>query len=220
MGIGKLAYDVIVERELSDLGFKLVVLVLVFLFGIGLGVVSIKGFQNTNLLMIAQFYAWIYVAIACLSYFGIAFALNQKGYTFGTYVAFILVIAVELLAMYALHVVIDNHDIRQYSIPILTVCLVHGILIVYSYVFVAVPVSFFLVGDLIFFTAMTLVGSSMLGDVGFATMLSRIWDEANKSMPSNIVPSFHRRSQINLQSEDAQQPEDLKIVTGNGEKSE
>jgi hypothetical protein len=183
LGIGKLAYDVIVVRQLSNLGFKLVVLVLVFLFGIGLGVISIKGFQNTNLLTIAEFYAWVYVAIACLSYLGIALSLNRQGYTFGTYVAFVLVIVAELLAMYALHVVIDDHDIRQYSIPILSICLVHAILIVYAYVFIPVPVSLYLAGDLIFFIAMTLIGSAMLGDIGFATMLSRIWQEINKSMP-------------------------------------
>lgn len=116
-------------------------------------------------------------------------------------------ILAELLAMYALHVVIENQDIRQYSIPLLTVCLVHGILIVYSYVFEAIPVSFFLVGDLIVFTAMTLVSSSMLGDIGFGTMLSRIWDEANKGMQTNISQRFGRLSQLNSQRDDTQKAE-------------
>lgn len=193
LGIGKLAYDVIVARQLSDLGFKMIVLVLVFLFGVGLGVISIKGFQNTSLLSIAQFYAWVYVAIACLSYLGISFSLNKQGYTFGTYVAFVFVILAELLAMYALHVVIDDHDIRQYSIPILGVCLVHAILVVYAYVFIPVPVSLYLAGDLFFFTAMTLIGSAMLGDIGFGTMLSRIWAEVNKNMPTSVKTQIREK---------------------------
>jgi hypothetical protein len=182
LGIGKVAYDVIVQGQLADLGFKLVVLVIVFLFGIGLGVISIRGFQNTSLLVIARFYAWVYVAIVCLSYFGVALLLHRQCYNLGTYVAFVLVILAELLAVAALHVVIEEHDIRQFSIPVLTVCLVHAILVVYAYIFTAVPVSLYLAGDLLFFTAMTLVGSAMLGDIGFRTMLSRLWLEVDKGI--------------------------------------
>src|SRR3972149_1576313 len=140
LGIGKLAYDVIVAGQLVDLAFKLMVLVVVFLFGTGLGVLGIKGFRSIpSLYVIARFYSWVYLAIACLSYLGIAFTLYTRNYTFGTYVAFVSVIQTELLAIYALHVVIPKHDLRHFSIPILAVCSAHVILIVYTYVFAAVP---------------------------------------------------------------------------------
>ena len=72
LGIGKLAYDVVVLGNLADIGFKLIVLVIVFLFGIGLGVVAIRGFQNISLPLMGRFYAWVYMTIGCLSYLGIA----------------------------------------------------------------------------------------------------------------------------------------------------
>ncbi len=178
LGIGKLAYDVIVVGDLADLGFKLIVLVIVFLFGVGLGVVSIRGFGNISLLVFARLYAWVYVAIACLSYLGIAFAMRQQNYDFGTYVAFVLVVAVQLLAVKAMQVALEKEiDIRQFSIPILTICLIHAVLIVYTYVFAGVRVSLYLLGDLLFFTGMTLIGSAMLGDIGFRTMVDKLWIE-------------------------------------------
>lgn len=55
LGIGKLAYDVVVAGDLTDLGFRLIILVLVFLFGVRLGVIAIKGFGNTWVLDMARF---------------------------------------------------------------------------------------------------------------------------------------------------------------------
>jgi hypothetical protein len=69
-GLGKLAHDVIVQGNLADLGFKMVVLVIAFLFGIGLGVISIKGLQNVSLLVLSQLYAWVYLTVTCFSYLG------------------------------------------------------------------------------------------------------------------------------------------------------
>lgn len=175
LGIGKLAYDIVIVGNLADIGFKLVVLVIVFLFGIGLGIVAIKGFGNMSVLLLGRFFAWVYIAIACLSYLGVIFALRQQTYDVNTYVAFILVMLAQLLAVKAIHLVLrDSIDIQQYSIPVLAVCLVHAVLILYTYVYSGVTVSLYLAGDLLFFTGMTLIGSAMLGDIAFRTMLERL----------------------------------------------
>jgi hypothetical protein len=181
LGIGKIAYDVVVVGNLADLGFRLIILVLVFLFGIGLGLVAIRGFNNTRVVDMAKFYSWVYVAIACLSYLGVSFALRRHDYAFGTYFAFVVVILSQLLAIKGIQIAIEEDmDIRKYSIPILSVCLIHAVLIVYTYIFAAVPASVFLAGDLLFFTGMTLVGSAMLGDIGFRTLVLRIYREARR----------------------------------------
>lgn len=178
LGIGKLAYDVVIARDLTDLGFRLIILVLIFLFGVGLGVIAIKGFGNMWVLHMAKLYSWVYVAIACLSYLGIAFSLRIQSYAFSTYLAFIVIVASQLLAIKGIQIALeDDIDLRQFSIPILTVCLVHAILILYTYVFAATQASLFLAGDLVFFTGMTLVGSAMLGDIAFLTLLRRIYGE-------------------------------------------
>lgn len=173
-GLGKLAYDVVARGQLTDIGFKLIVLVAVFLFGIGLGILSVRGFANTSVYVIARFYAWTYLGICCISYLGIAFVLHQQHYTAGTFAALVVVLAAELLAVGALHVVIEEHDIRPFSLPLLAVCVVHALLIVYGYVFKGVPVSGFLAGDLIVFIGMTLVSSAMLGEMGFGSMFGRL----------------------------------------------
>ena len=104
--------------------------------------------------------------------------MRNQNYDFKTYLAFILVIMAQLVAVKALQLVLkESIDIRQYSIPVLLICLVHAVLILYTYIFAGVRVSLYLAGDLFFFTGMTLVGSAMLGDIAFRTMISRLWNE-------------------------------------------
>lgn len=185
-GIGKLAYDVIAIQELADLGFKLIVLLIVLLFGVGVGVVSLKAFQNRLMVTFARFYVWAYIFIVCLTYLGIALSLYGRNYSWEIYLAFISVVLAELLAIYVVQVEINNRDIRYYSTPLFITCIAHIVLIVYAYVFASVRVSIYLAGDLIFFVGMTLVASAMLGDFGFATMLSKIRDESYNSVPAGL----------------------------------
>ena len=182
LGIGKLAYDVVIIGDLTDLGFRLLILVIVFFFGIGLGVVAMKGFENTRVVDMAIFFSWVYIAIACLSYLGIAFSLRNQEYTVLTYLSFVVIIGSQLLATKGIQIALeDDIDIRQFSIPILTICLIHAILIVYSYIFAGTPVTLFLAGDLLFFTGMTLVGSAMLGDIAFISLMRKIYKEITAS---------------------------------------
>ena len=174
LGLGKLAYDVIVQGNVSDLLIKVLLLALAFLFGVGLGYLGMKGFKNTTIPSVARLYAWIYLGITCASYFGVAVVFSRQDYTFITFLAFVLVVAAELLAIMGLHVVIEELDLRLLSIPLLSVAAFHIILILYRYILTAARVTFHLVGDLFFFIGMTMVSSAMYGDIGFATMLRRI----------------------------------------------
>lgn len=186
LGVGKLAYDVIVLQEFSDLAFKSIVLVITLLFGIGVGFVNLRGFPNPYLFLFARYYAWVYVAMVCISYLGIAMSLYGRDYSLVLYWAYVAVVLVELFAIYALHVGLNTRDTHLHSIPLLAVCIIHVLMIVYAYVFASVRVSIYLAGDLAFFTGMTLMGSAMLGDFGFAAMLSKIGDESYKNVPEGV----------------------------------
>ncbi|MGC9424118.1 hypothetical protein [Vibrio sp.] len=87
LGLGKLAYDVIVQGNVNDLLIKVLILALAFLFGIGLGYLGVRGFRNTTIPSVARLYAWIYLGIACTSYFGVAVVLNRQDFTFVTFLA-------------------------------------------------------------------------------------------------------------------------------------
>ena len=174
LGLGKLAYDVIVQGNVNDLLVKVLILVLAFLFGIGLGYLGVRGFRDTTIPSIARLYAWIYLGITCASYFGVAVVLNRQDFSFVTFLAFVLVITAELLAILGLHLVIEELDLRLLSIPIFSVSAFHIILVLYRYILAASRVSLHLLGDLFFFVGMTIVGSAMYGDIGFATMIRRI----------------------------------------------
>jgi len=176
-GLGKLAYDIVVINDLSDAFFKVILLVVVFVFGMGLGVLSIRGFDNWAFRSVARFFAWVYLGIACLSYFGITVVLYRQAYSIEAFGTFVLVMITELLAILSLHVVIEDHDIRPFSYPIFAVAAIQAFLALHRYVLVSVPVSAYLAGDLFFFLGMTLVGSAMLGDIAFASLIKRVIDE-------------------------------------------
>ncbi len=174
LGIAKFVYDIVVVGNLNDVFFKIVVLTLVFIFGASLGIVSMRRFDSMSFPTVARLYAWAYLGMTCISYFGMAVVLNTQNYSFETFAAFVSVITAELLALAALHVIIDNHDVRIYSVPVLILTLVQLILIVYKYIFASAPVSLRLAGELLFFIPMTLIGSALLGDIGFVSLIQRI----------------------------------------------
>jgi len=178
LGIGKVVYEVVVIGNLSDLGFKILVLFVVFIFGIGLGMVSLKGFGNLSIIQMGKFYAWLYIFLICLTYLGIAFVLRQHEYNVTTYTAFVVLIIAQLLAVKTIGSALENQiDTKQFSIPILSICLIHGILVVYTYVFTGISVTLYLGGDIFFFILMSFVGSSMLGDTGFLHMIGKIFSK-------------------------------------------
>lgn len=174
LGLGKLAYDVIVSRNFSDLPIKVLLLLLGFLFGISLGYLGIKGFKSKTIPSVVRLYAWIYLLITCASYIGIAISINQQNYTIGSFLAFGLVLITELLAIVGLHVVVEDIDLRLFSIPILTASAFHLLLVINRYILSGSKVSIHIVGDLLFFLGFTTVGSAMYGDIGFQTMIGRI----------------------------------------------
>ena len=174
LGIGKLAYDVVIGENLDNLIFKIMILFLAFAFGAGLGIISIKGFKNATIPMATKYLAWLHVVIIVASYVGIAFILKNQNYAFGTYIAFISVLGAELLTLIGLHAVINELNMYAFSVPILSATLLHLIIICYAYVFKSATVSFYLMGDLFLFLGMSIIGSAMLGDVGFISMIKKI----------------------------------------------
>jgi hypothetical protein len=184
LGIAKLAFDVIVLGNLTDLGIRLVILVVVFFFGIFLGAVSLRGNGNTSLLTISKYFAWLYVTLACLSYIGIAFFLVGQEYNYSIYLAFVLIIATELLAVKFLQLAIGpGLNMRFFAFPILASCALHAILVILQYIFLRSGLSieiWHLIGNLLFFIGMSLVGSALLGDFAFTKLLERTWRDLSK----------------------------------------
>jgi hypothetical protein len=72
--------------------------------------------------------------------------------------------------MVGLHLIIEEHNLRPLSIPLLLFCLMHLGLIVYRYVFVGGNAAY-LPGDLFFLSGMSAFAILMLAHVGLLDSL-------------------------------------------------
>jgi len=103
--------------------------------------------------------------MAALSYLGVISVLSTQSYTFTLYISFVVVIGAQLLAGAVLDMVTRGTDARYRALPILTVCLIHVVVMIYTYIFGRTPVSGNVVGSILFFLGMSTVGTLMLGEI-------------------------------------------------------
>jgi hypothetical protein len=174
VGVARLAYDVVVVGAPTDVLVKVVILSLVYLFGLGLGTISYRRFENDAFPQFATVYAWAYLALTCLTYLGATFRISLHDYSVLLYGAFFLIIILELAAVLALRLFIPGKAIGIFAIPMIAIVLFHLGLVVYQYVFASTPVTAYLLGDLLFLLAMTGVSSALLGENAFKSLIERV----------------------------------------------
>ncbi|MCC6189389.1 MAG: hypothetical protein IT318_10155 [Anaerolineales bacterium] len=80
-GAGRLAYDVVVISTASNLLVKILILGLVFVFGLGLGVLSQRRFDNPGFLSFARVYTWVYLALTWVTCLGVTLQVNGQRYS-------------------------------------------------------------------------------------------------------------------------------------------
>ena len=85
--------------------------------------------------------------------------------------------------MVGLHLIVEDHDLRPLSIPLLVISMFHLALIVFRYVFTQANQDY-LVTDLIFFFMMASFGYLMLAHIGLLaplrTQLTHYFDRNSK----------------------------------------
>jgi hypothetical protein len=174
LGIARLAYDVVVLGDVSGVVVKVVILAIVYIFGLGLGAVSYRRFENAAFPQFATVYAWAYLALTCLTYLGATFRVSLHDYSLLLYGAFLFIILLELGAVIALRLFIPGKAIGVFAIPMIAIVLFHLGLVVYQYIFASTPVTAYLLGDLVFLLAMTVVSSALLGENAFRSLVERV----------------------------------------------
>jgi hypothetical protein len=147
---------------------KLVVLGLAYMVGWIVGLYSIRGLHNLVLPILIQVYIWLCLAGVCALYIAIIVKLFNQGWSNLSFAKYCLVMIAGLLAMIGLHLMLENHSLVIFAIPLLLICLIHLYLIVFHYVFFpAWAVDYGkLWGDIAFFLGMVVVSILMLAHLG------------------------------------------------------
>jgi hypothetical protein len=191
----KIIFDVLVDRTTTNSAPVLVVMVQVIVVGLAYAVgwvtalVAIRVYGNLILPMLINWCTWGCLAAVCYLYIAILKRMYAQPEDLAKFIKYLLVIAGGLGALVGFHLIIEDHDLRPFSIPLLIISLGQLGMIVFRYVFDIEGVKpGFIWKDLIFFFMMITVSISMLAHWGILEPLRRqltnYFDRNSKSIRS------------------------------------
>jgi hypothetical protein len=186
LGGSKLILDVFsvgLLNSLNGISTKAVVVGLAYAVGWVTAMVAIRVYGNLVLPFIINFLTWGCLIGVCALYVLILQRLYDQTYDLAHYFAYLMVVAAGLAAMVGLHLIIEDHELRPFSIPLLIISLIQLGLIVFRYVFTAANPGF-LWKDLLFFLLMAGFAYLMLAHIGLLkplrTQLTNYFDRNSK----------------------------------------
>ncbi|MBN1304878.1 MAG: hypothetical protein JXA13_10625 [Anaerolineales bacterium] len=153
----------------NDLGILLARgLVIGLAFGVGwvISLGCIRVFNNLILPIFIRIYAWTSLIGVAWLYLRIIGRLFLQAYDFPHYWAYLIVMASGLGVVIGFHLLLEDHDLRPMSIPLLMINVIQLIAIVFRYVFTDTFRPAYLKGDLLFFFTMTTISLFMLAHLG------------------------------------------------------
>jgi predicted neutral ceramidase superfamily lipid hydrolase len=173
-------------NSLNGLSTKAFVIGLAYIVGWLTAMIAIRVYSNLILPIIINFFIWACLVGVCVLYLLVLQRLYMQNYDILRYWAYLLIVAAGLVAMVGLHLIIEDHDLRPFSIPLLIIALIQLGLIVFRYVFTDDANSAFLWRDLLFFLGMAIFSYYMLAHVGLLkplrTQLTNFFDRNSKAI--------------------------------------
>ena len=168
VGGSKLVLDIFgvgLIDSLSTLPTKAFVVGLAYAVGWVTAMIAIRVYGNLVLPFVINFFIWGCLIGICALYVLILQRLYNQAYDLTHYFAYLMIVAAGLVAMVGLHLIIEDHDLRPLSIPLLIISLIQLGLIVFRYVFTPANPTF-LWKDLLFFLVMAAFAYLMLAHIG------------------------------------------------------
>lgn len=173
-GAGALVFDIFndgLSGNLEGLLVKLIVLGFSFLFGWAVGLVSIRAFGNMFYPVIIKFYALTILIAICFLYIKVIQKLYLQNYDALHFWAYLAMLLGGLFVLIFLHLLLEDHDLRPFAIPLLIISVLQLCAIVFRYLFDKDPNGFMLFGDFTIFIVMISISVLMLMHIGVLSPL-------------------------------------------------
>lgn len=181
LGATKLIFDIFDDgltasiNNMDGMFVKIAVLGFAFFFGWGIGLVSIRGFGNLIYPIIIKLYAWVCITAVSILYIKVIQKLYIQVYDSAHFWAYLLILLGGLIVLFLLHLLIEDHDLRPFAIPLLIVSVLHLFVIVYRYVFTIDVDGQRVFADLTIFIVTISISALMLMHIGiFSPMRGQI----------------------------------------------
>jgi hypothetical protein len=168
IGGARVAYEIFGPSETSKIGVFAPVVMLAVAYGVGwlTAMVGIRVYGNLILPILINVIMWICLAGICYLYLEIIVRLLLQQYDLWRFLKYVVVMLAGLAALLGLHLIVEDHNLRPFAIPLLIMCVIQLGLDVYRYVFIGGK-AVYLLGDLFFLFGMAGVAIMMLAHVGF-----------------------------------------------------
>jgi len=186
-GAAKLIFDVFDDGlvdSLDGLLVKVAVLGFAFIFGWGIGLVSIRGFGNLVYPLIIKLYAWGCLGAVSILYIKVIQKLYLQKYDGLHFWAYLVMLLGGLFVLICLHLLIEDHDLRPFAIPLLIISVLQLFVIVFRYVFDANSNGLMVFADFTIFIVMISISALMLMHIG---ILSPLRDWIGRLFTSNQI---------------------------------
>lgn len=191
LGGTKMVFDLLGEQpNPASIVTQAVVVGLAYFVGWTTAILAIRVYGNLILPILINWFTWGCLAAVCYLYIEILKRMYAQPDDLGRFIKYLVIMAGGIGALLGLHLIIEDHDLRAFSIPLLLLNLSHLGLIVFRYVFDTAGVKpSFLWKDVVFFLYMTTVSLAMLTHLGILTPLRRqittYFDRNSTSIRSN-----------------------------------
>jgi hypothetical protein len=159
-------FDVGLLESLNGLLIKVIVVGLAYLVGWVAALLAIRVYGNLVLPFIINLFIWGILIGICTLYLMILQRLYNQQYDLLHFMAYVAVMFGAVAGMLGLHLILERHDLRPFSIPILIIVFIQLGLIVLRYVFTPDAKPGYLIFDLIFFFGMAAFSGFMLAHLG------------------------------------------------------
>ena len=184
----KMVYDILGDQpSTTAVGAQIIVVGLAYAAGWFTAMVAIRVYSNLILPMLINWFTWGCLFAVCYLYIAILKRMYAQPDDLGKFFKYLSVMAGGLGALVGLHLIVEDHDLRPFSIPLLIISLIQLGMIVFRYVFDTEGLKpGFLWKDLVFFLIMTAVSVFMLAHIGLLeplrAQLTTYFDRNSKSI--------------------------------------
>lgn len=189
LGAGKLLWEILSNGlpGMDMLGAKLLWVVIPFLVGWTVSLIDIRVMNNLVLPLIIRGFIWLTLFGILAIYVRTINRLYTETFSVDHYLRYSLVFAAGFAVLVALHLLIEDHDLRPYSMPILVMALIHLLVAVFHYVFQDGDPAF-VMGDVIYFFFMLIIFTLMALHLGllnpFRRSVDRLFQRAEENLQS------------------------------------
>lgn len=177
VGGAKLLWDILTDGlEAGGLIAKIISLGLAFLLGWIVSLVCIRSLGNLVLPLVINVYIFLTASGILVMYARVALKLfDEVFYADPHYARYSLGLLAGFAILVGLHLLIEDHDLRPFSIPFLIGGVIHLFGMVTHYVFMEGKPEF-IMGDMYFFVVLMIIATLMLAHLGIFNLARRIID--------------------------------------------